>query len=140
MQFVRFELNLQMEIIIITCIVRLEDISGVIGRIVWLILARARSIFLLRLLSSSCPALANITSAKVAKLSNMLWLLSSNSERVMWLRDLIVWSDFLKITLLDIIASNDITNCGYEIGDITNDGNVNIIDAIALLQRILNPI
>ena len=44
------------------------------------------------------------------------------------------------ITLLDIIASNDITSCGYEIGDITNDGNVNIIDAIALLQRILNPI
>ena len=43
------------------------------------------------------------------------------------------------ITLMDIIANDDINNCGYEIGDITNDGNVNIIDAIALLQRILYP-
>ena len=43
------------------------------------------------------------------------------------------------ITLMDIIANDDTNNCGYEIGDITNDGNVNIIDAIALLQRILYP-
>jgi len=43
------------------------------------------------------------------------------------------------ITLMDIIANDDTNNCGYEIGDITNDGNVNIIDAIALIQRILYP-
>lgn len=43
------------------------------------------------------------------------------------------------ITLIDIIANNDTNSCGYGIGDITNDGNVNIIDAIALLQRILYP-
>ena len=43
------------------------------------------------------------------------------------------------ITLIDIIANDNTNNCGYEIGDITNDGNVNIIDAIALLQRILYP-
>ena len=43
------------------------------------------------------------------------------------------------ITLMDIIANDDTNNCGYGIGDITNDGNVNIIDVIALLQRILYP-
>ena len=40
---------------------------------------------------------------------------------------------------MDIIANDDTNNCGYGIGDITNDGNVNIIDAIALLQIILYP-
>ena len=36
---------------------------------------------------------------------------------------------------MDIIANDDTNNCGYGIGDITNDGNVNIIDVIALLQE-----
>ena len=40
---------------------------------------------------------------------------------------------------MDIIANDDTNNCGYGIRDITNDGNVNIIDVIALLQRILYP-
>ena len=38
---------------------------------------------------------------------------------------------------MDIIANDDTNNCGYGIGDITNDGNVNIIDVIALPQRII---
>tara|TARA_B100002051_G_C16539262_1_gene536709 strand:- start:84 stop:296 length:213 start_codon:yes stop_codon:yes gene_type:complete len=42
------------------------------------------------------------------------------------------------LTLVDIIISNDIENCGFYIGDLTNDGLVNVFDVIALSQVILN--
>mgnify|MGYP002832825048 FL=1 len=42
------------------------------------------------------------------------------------------------LTLVDIITSNDIENCGFYIGDITNDGLVNVFDVIALSQIILH--
>ena len=42
------------------------------------------------------------------------------------------------LTLVDIITYNDIENCGFYIGDITNDGLVNVFDVIALSQIILH--
>ena len=42
------------------------------------------------------------------------------------------------LTLLDIIENNDINSCGYEIGDITGDGEVNIFDAISIIQMIIS--
>ena len=41
------------------------------------------------------------------------------------------------LSLLDIIISNDTNSCGYQIGDITGDGQINILDAIALIQFIM---
>ena len=40
------------------------------------------------------------------------------------------------LSLLDIIISNNTNSCGYQIGDITGDGRVNILDAIAIVQLI----
>ena len=40
------------------------------------------------------------------------------------------------LSLLDIIISNDTNSCGYQIGDITSDGQVNILDVVALVQLI----
>ena len=42
------------------------------------------------------------------------------------------------LTLTDIIAFNNQGSCGFDIGDITNDGAVNILDVISLSQIILN--
>tara|TARA_A100001011_G_scaffold213197_1_gene221309 strand:+ start:1039 stop:1446 length:408 start_codon:yes stop_codon:yes gene_type:complete len=42
------------------------------------------------------------------------------------------------LTLVDIIISDDIENCGFYIADITNDGLVNVFDVIALSQIILH--
>ena len=41
------------------------------------------------------------------------------------------------LSLLDIIISNDTNTCGYQIGDINDDGQINILDAIALIQFIM---
>lgn len=42
------------------------------------------------------------------------------------------------LVLSDIVTSNDNNSCGYQIGDITNDNNVNIFDVIALVQLIIS--
>ena len=41
------------------------------------------------------------------------------------------------LSLLDIIISNDTNSCGYQIGDIFGDGQINTLDVIALSQIIL---
>ena len=40
------------------------------------------------------------------------------------------------LSLLDIIISNNTSSCGYQIGDITSDGQINILDVVALVQLI----
>ena len=41
------------------------------------------------------------------------------------------------ITLSDIVDSGDMESCGYEAGDLTGEGNVTIIDVIALASFII---
>ena len=41
------------------------------------------------------------------------------------------------ITLSDIVDSGDTESCGYEAGDLTGEGNVTIIDVIALASFII---
>ena len=42
------------------------------------------------------------------------------------------------LTLIDIIAFDNINSCGFDIGDITGDGNVNMFDVFAIAQMILS--
>ena len=42
--------------------------------------------------------------------------------------------------LLEIVENNDQENCGYEAGDLTGEGEVNIFDAYALLGLIMDGI
>ena len=42
------------------------------------------------------------------------------------------------LTLSDIITYNSNNNCGYDISDVTNDGQVNILDLIFIVQIIIS--
>ena len=42
------------------------------------------------------------------------------------------------LTLIDIIAFDNINSCGFDIRDITGDGNVNMFDVFAIAQMILS--
>ena len=42
------------------------------------------------------------------------------------------------LTLIGIIAFDNINSCGFDIGDITGDGNVNMFDVFAIAQMILS--
>ena len=42
------------------------------------------------------------------------------------------------LRLADIVTSGDQESCGYQAGDMTGEGDVNIIDIIALVSMILD--
>jgi hypothetical protein len=42
------------------------------------------------------------------------------------------------LTLSDIITYSSTNNCGYDISDVTNDGQVNILDLIFIVQIIIS--
>lgn len=42
------------------------------------------------------------------------------------------------ISLVDILLDDDLNSCGYEIGDVSGDGNVNILDVVSIVQMIMS--
>jgi hypothetical protein len=42
------------------------------------------------------------------------------------------------LRLADIVTSGDQESCGYQAGDMTGEGDVNVIDIIALVSMILD--
>tara|TARA_A100001011_G_C14317639_1_gene848754 strand:- start:4141 stop:4785 length:645 start_codon:yes stop_codon:yes gene_type:complete len=55
-----------------------------------------------------------------------------------WLNDEPTIDIFDVLSLTDIVLQGVNEGCGYDIGDIREDGDVNVLDIIALVQMVLN--
>jgi len=55
-----------------------------------------------------------------------------------WLNDVPTIDIFDVLSLTDIVLEGIYEGCGHEIGDIREDGEVNVLDIIALVQMVLN--
>ena len=55
-----------------------------------------------------------------------------------WLNDEPTIDIFDVLSLTDIVLQGVSEGCGHEIGDIREDGDVNVLDIIALVQMVLN--
>ena len=66
-----------------------------------------------------------------------IWV-SGNANGNLGLDDNVIIDVFDVLSLADIVTSGDQESCGYQAGDMTGEGDVNIIDIIALVSMILD--
>ena len=66
-----------------------------------------------------------------------IWV-SGNANGNLGLDDNVIIDVFDVLSLADIVTSGDQESCGYQTGDMTGEGDVNIIDIIALVSMILD--
>ena len=67
-----------------------------------------------------------------------IYVLGNINGTINWLNDSPTVDIFDVLSLTDIVLEGTHVGCGYEIGDIREDGDVNVLDIIALVQIVLN--